>query len=77
MLKPRLTLTSFYRRYANLPIEKRISTVQMDKIPGTGTMYFDTLTPENLYNKIKKLDDQRIPLQAEIDRLLKIAEKIL
>lgn len=67
-----MTLSEFYQKFANIPLEKRfdIPTHAFNISIGGMTLY-------RIYEKIKALDDEIRPKQIELDNLLKEVEKFI
>lgn len=56
----------FYRKYANLQIDKRFIALDFIK--------YGMMSLNDVYTRISKADEQRRSLELEIESLLKVAE---
>ena len=66
-----MTPEQFFQLYANLPLAKRVISVDVNR--GNGTM--DGRSLNTIYNEVKRIQDLIRPHVIERDELLRIAQE--
>lgn len=63
---------SFYRKYANVPLEKRFTQVELIQYG-----YAHSYSLADLYVRISKADEERREAAQELESLLKTAQRLM